>query len=273
MIPYSSSALLISDLHLTPSMPLTAQRFFDFCEKEAPKVEAVFILGDLFECWVGDDAAAQSPFQQEVQRAIANLSTKVKTYYLHGNRDFLIGQSFIKKTGMTLLSDPTTVDIASKKWVLAHGDALCTADTGYQVFRGWVRKPWIQKIFLSLPLNWRKKKAPKNWRFGRQARYLPTCLPPRWFHAIRRSTCRGRCCWLPCAPTPPSCPHGLALIWVSRVTRWFGSTVWCPVKPRRKMPCVKAVTSTHSLGPAPNHKPITPCSRKNSKLKSWSPTR
>jgi len=151
-----ASALLISDLHLTPSMPLTAQRFFDFCEKEAPKVEAVFILGDLFEYWVGDDAAASSPFQQEVQRAIANLSTKVKTYYLHGNRDFLIGQSFIKKTGMTLLRDPSTVEIAGHQWVLAHGDALCTADPGYQVFRSWVRKSWIQKIFLTLPLNWRK---------------------------------------------------------------------------------------------------------------------
>lgn len=156
MIPQHASALLISDLHLTPSMPLTAQRFFDFCEKEAPKVDAVFILGDLFEYWVGDDTSASSPFQQEVQRAIANLSTKVKTYYLHGNRDFLIGKSFIKKTGMTLLSDPTTVEIAGQKWALAHGDSLCTADLGYQVFRSIVRKPWIQKLFLTLPLNWRR---------------------------------------------------------------------------------------------------------------------
>ena len=152
MIPQHASALLISDLHLTPSMPLTAQRFFDFCEKEAPNVEAVFILGDLFEYWVGDDAAVSSPFQQEVQRAITSLSTKVKTYYLHGNRDFLIGNSFLKKTGLTLLADPSTVEIASEKWVLAHGDALCTADIPYQVFRSWVRKTWIQKIFLSLPL-------------------------------------------------------------------------------------------------------------------------
>jgi UDP-2,3-diacylglucosamine hydrolase len=156
MIPQYASALLISDLHLTPSMPLTAQRFFDFCEKEAPKVEAVFILGDLFEYWVGDDASTSSPFQQEVQRAIANLSAKVKTYYLHGNRDFLIGKSFLKKTGMTLLADPSTIEIASEKWVLAHGDALCTADIGYQVFRNWVRKSWVQKIFLTLPLDWRK---------------------------------------------------------------------------------------------------------------------
>ena len=173
MISHHASALLISDLHLTPSMPLTAQRFFDFCEKEAPKVEAVFILGDLFEYWVGDDAAAHSPFQQEVQRAIAHLSTKVKTYYLHGNRDFLIGQSFIKKTGMTLLQDPSSVEIASQKWVLAHGDALCTADVGYQVFRDWVRKPWIQKIFLSMPLNWRKGIA-QHLRSNSHAQYQQT---------------------------------------------------------------------------------------------------
>ena len=173
MIPQYASALLISDLHLTPSMPLTAQRFFDFCEKEATKVEAVFILGDLFEYWIGDDASASSPFQQEVQRAIANLSTKVKTYYLHGNRDFLIGKSFIKRTGMTLLQDPSTVEIAKQKWVLAHGDALCTADVGYQLFRHWVRKPWIQKIFLALPLNWRKAIA-QHLRSNSHSQYQPS---------------------------------------------------------------------------------------------------
>jgi len=156
MIPQHASALLISDLHLTPSMPLTAQRFFDFCEKDAPQVQAVFILGDLFEYWVGDDAASHSPFQREVKRALANLSSKTKTYYMHGNRDFLVGPDFLKKTGMTALADPSLVQIAGQHYLLAHGDALCTADMGYQVFRRWVRKPWLQKIFLSLPLAWRR---------------------------------------------------------------------------------------------------------------------
>ena len=159
MIPKHASALLISDLHLTPSMPLTAQRFFDFCEKDAPQVEAVFILGDLFEYWVGDDASAKSPFQQEVKRALANLSSKTKTYYLHGNRDFLIGHDYLKKTGMTLLPDPCIVDIANTQYLLSHGDSLCTADVGYQVFRSWVRKGWVQKLFLSLPLAWRRSIA------------------------------------------------------------------------------------------------------------------
>jgi len=159
MIPQFQSALLISDLHLTPSMPLTAQRFFDFCEKDAPNVDSVFILGDLFEYWVGDDAIVSSRFHQEVQRAIATLATKVKVYYLHGNRDFLLGPDYLKKSGMTLLGDPSKVEIAGQNYVLSHGDALCTADTGYQVFRGWVRKAWIQKLFLQMPLGWRKSIA------------------------------------------------------------------------------------------------------------------
>ena len=159
MIPQYASALLISDLHLTPSMPLTAQRFFDFCEKEAPKVETVLILGDLFEYWVGDDAALHSPFQQEVKNALATLSTKVKTYYLHGNRDFLVGKHFLSKTGMTLMPDPSKINIAGSEYILCHGDSLCTADIGYQVFRSWVRKPWIQKLFLRMPLNWRRSIA------------------------------------------------------------------------------------------------------------------
>jgi len=159
MIPQYSSALLISDIHLTPSMPLTAQCFFDFCEKQAPKAEAVFILGDLFEYWVGDDTSASSPFQQEVMRALATLSAKTKTYYVHGNRDFLIGSSFIKKTGMTLLADPSLIDVGGEKYVVCHGDSLCTADVGYQIFRNLVRKPWVQKLFLKMPLTWRRSIA------------------------------------------------------------------------------------------------------------------
>lgn len=159
MIPQYKSALLISDLHLTPSMPLTAQRFFDFCEKDGPKVDAVFILGDLFEYWVGDDAARSSPFQQEVRRALSNLSTKVATFYLHGNRDFLVGADFLRKTDMTLLPDPSEIEIAGTRYILSHGDALCTSDVAYQLFRTWVRKPWVQKLFLRLPLQWRQSIA------------------------------------------------------------------------------------------------------------------
>jgi UDP-2,3-diacylglucosamine hydrolase len=151
-------------------MPLTAQRFFDFCEKDTSHVEAVFILGDLFEYWVGDDASTQSPFLQEVKNALANLSAKTKTYYLHGNRDFLVGSSFLKKTGMTLLPDPSLIEIAGQQYLVAHGDALCTADLGYQAFRTWTRKAWVQKLFLSLPLAWRRSIA-NHLRSNSQAQY------------------------------------------------------------------------------------------------------
>ncbi len=207
MIAQHASALLISDLHLTPSMPLTAQRFFDFCEKEAPKVDAVFILGDLFEYWVGDDASASSPFQQEVQHAISNLSAKVKTYYLHGNRDFLIGKSFLKKTGMTLLADPTAIEIASEKWVLAHGDALCTKDIGYQAFRNWVRKPWIQKIFLALPLKWRKVIA-QHLRSNSHSQYQYQTQQHSASHQLKMDVTQEACAAVLKAQTGDRLIHG-----------------------------------------------------------------
>ena len=178
MIPQHSSALFISDIHLTPSMPLTAQRFFDFCEKEASTVEAVFILGDLFEYWVGDDANINSPFQLEVKRALLNLSGHSKTYYLHGNRDFLIGADFLTKTGMTLIPDPSKVVISDDEFILSHGDVLCTADAGYQIFRSWVHKAWLQKIFLRMPVKWRRKiannlRSNSTAKYQRASRYTP----------------------------------------------------------------------------------------------------
>ena len=192
MIPQYSSALLISDIHLTPSMPLTAQRFFDFCEKEAPKVEAVFILGDLFEYWVGDDTSSSSPFQQEVLRALASLSTKTKTYYVHGNRDFLIGSGFLKKTGLTLLADPSLIDIAGEKYLVCHGDSLCTADIGYQVFRSIVRKPWIQKLFLSMPLSWRRSIA-NSLRSNSHAQYQYSASKSSALNSVRTNVTLEAC--------------------------------------------------------------------------------
>ena len=93
-----ASALFISDLHLTPSMPRTAERFFEFLEKEARTHEALFILGDLFEFWVGDDAKARSPFHLEVAQKIKALKQQgTKVYFMHGNRDFLLGDAYAQK--------------------------------------------------------------------------------------------------------------------------------------------------------------------------------
>ena len=173
-------------------MPLTAQRFFDFCEKDAPKVEAVFILGDLFEYWVGDDTSSSSPFQQEVLRVLASLSAKTKTYYIHGNRDFLIGSDFLKKTGLTLLADPSLIDIAGEKYLVCHGDSLCTADIGYQVFRGIVRKPWIQKLFLSMPLSWRRSIA-NSLRSNSHAQYQYSASKSSALNSVRTNVTLEAC--------------------------------------------------------------------------------
>lgn len=173
------SALLISDLHLTPTMPRTAQRFVDFCENEATKVEALFILGDLFEYWVGDDAYEHAPFQKEVARQLKSLSQKgVKIYFMKGNRDFLLGSAFAKLTGWTDIDEPTTIELGDQQWTLVHGDSLCTADASYQNFRNWVRKSWIQNLFLKMPVAWRKQIA-ENLRskstasYQRGQRYTP----------------------------------------------------------------------------------------------------
>ena len=147
-----ASAVLISDLHLTASMPRTAERFFEFLEKEARAHEALLILGDLFEFWVGDDAKARSPFHIEVaQRLKAVSQAGTKVYFMHGNRDFLLGSSYMHKAGMEGLRDPQVMTIANQTWLLTHGDLLCTADKNYQRFRSFVRSPWVQKLFLKLP--------------------------------------------------------------------------------------------------------------------------
>lgn len=157
-----NSALLISDIHLTPTMPRTAERFVDFCNHEATQVDALFILGDLFEYWVGDDAHQTSPFHREVAKQLANLSRLgTQVFFMKGNRDFLIGSTFANQALWTEIEDPYILTIGEHSWILSHGDLLCTADTNYQRFRSWTRKIWVQRLFLKLPLQWRKSIAEK----------------------------------------------------------------------------------------------------------------
>jgi len=177
MIPQYASALLISDLHLTPSMPLTAQRFFDFCEKDAPKVEAVFILGDLFEYWIGDDD--QTPYHQKIIQQLASLADKGVTLYIAtGNRDFLLGKKFFETTHAIKLNDPHPIRLYNRNIVLMHGDLLCTADTDYLRFRRYTHHPLIQWLFLHTPLWLRRRLAHKLRRTSQQqTRHKPeACL-------------------------------------------------------------------------------------------------
>lgn len=145
------ATLFISDLHLEPAHPEVAQAFFRFIDNEAPLVEALYILGDFFEAWIGDDL--QNEFADKVKKSLHTLSDKgVPVYLMHGNRDFLIGEQFARETGCQLLDDPTIVELYGHKVLLMHGDTLCTRDVDYLAFRQMVRNPDWQKDFLSKPI-------------------------------------------------------------------------------------------------------------------------
>ncbi|MGL6223575.1 MAG: UDP-2,3-diacylglucosamine diphosphatase, partial [Steroidobacteraceae bacterium] len=123
--------LLISDLHLDPSAPGIARQFVGFLRGEARAARALYILGDLFEAWLGDDDP--DPAVREIVRELRGLTDAgVPTFFLHGNRDFLVSHRFAQETGCTLLDDGTVVDLHGERVLLLHGDVLCTADTSYQ---------------------------------------------------------------------------------------------------------------------------------------------
>ena len=150
------SALFISDLHLCASRPNITDAFLKFLQKTAVRAKALYILGDLFEYWAGDDDI-DDPFHQIIIQAFKQLAQSGVTIYLmHGNRDFLIANRFCLAANITLLEDPTLIDLYGKKILLSHGDDLCTDDTAYQEFRALVRDQQWQDNFLSQPLASRK---------------------------------------------------------------------------------------------------------------------
>lgn len=149
-------ALFVSDVHLQESLPRTTQSFFDFLERHATRAHQLYLLGDLFEYWAGDDDIA-SPYNQRVVDAIRRVSDAgVAVFWIAGNRDFLVGDAFAAATGATLLPDPFVTTIGGKTLVLAHGDAQCTDDVSYMAFRNQVRQAEWQKQFLAMPLAKRK---------------------------------------------------------------------------------------------------------------------
>ena len=140
----------ISDLHLQAGEPATFEawrRYLRDC-----RADAVFILGDLFEVWVGDDAAAEPGFAADCA-AVLQAATRIRpVFFMHGNRDFLVGPGLMQASGATLLQDPTVLAFAGQRWLLTHGDALCLSDTEYLQFRAVVRAPGWQQAFLARPL-------------------------------------------------------------------------------------------------------------------------
>jgi UDP-2,3-diacylglucosamine hydrolase len=154
--PARTLALFISDLHLQASHPRTAEAFFRFLAERAAHAERLYLLGDIFEYWAGDDDL-DDPFNRSVATALRRLSDGgTAVYWLGGNRDFLVGTGFAEAAGLTLLPEPHAATIAGRQVVLVHGDAQCTDDVKYMAFRAQVRDPAWQRQFLAMPLAQRK---------------------------------------------------------------------------------------------------------------------
>ncbi|WP_297792385.1 UDP-2,3-diacylglucosamine diphosphatase [uncultured Marinobacter sp.] len=152
------TTLFISDLHLEESRPDITEAFLGFLENRARGVEQLYILGDFFEAWIGDDE--RTPLQEQVAEALKALSDSGTAIFLmHGNRDFLIGEDFCARAGAKLLDDPTVVDLYGTPTLLMHGDSLCTADVEYQKFRENMRNPQWQQMILQRPLEDRQQMA------------------------------------------------------------------------------------------------------------------
>ena len=149
-------ALFVSDLHLTAAMPKTVAAFFRFLREQAVHAHALYLLGDIFEYWVGDDDIDEL-FNRSVVEAIHAVSKQgVAVYWLAGNRDFLVGEKFAQACGITLLAEPHVTTLAGQTILLVHGDAQCTDDAAYMAFRKQVRNPAVQQAFLSQTLEQRK---------------------------------------------------------------------------------------------------------------------
>jgi UDP-2,3-diacylglucosamine hydrolase len=145
------TTLFISDLHLDPERPEVTRLFGDFIDGEARGADALYILGDLFEAWVGDDDPAEiGAFVADRLRALSDAGVPV--FFQHGNRDFLVGLDFARRAGATLLAEAAVVMLYGRPTLLMHGDSLCTDDVGYQAFRAQTRDPAWRAGFLAQPL-------------------------------------------------------------------------------------------------------------------------
>lgn len=140
----------ISDLHLSEDTPALCQLFVDTLRQWQGQLDGLFILGDLFEYWVGDDDA--SPFLDDMLAAMQQFSRHTPLYVMRGNRDFLLGEGFAQRSGAQLLEDPFLLEAYGRRYLLSHGDALCTDDTAYQQFRAMSRNPAWQAAMLARPL-------------------------------------------------------------------------------------------------------------------------
>ncbi len=191
MNPDRRKTLLVSDLHLDPATPEIARQFVDFLRNEARAARALYILGDLFEVWLGDDDP--DPAVRSIVTELRALrDAGVPTYFIHGNRDFLIGSRFAAETGCTLLDDGTIVDLHGERVLLMHGDVLCTADTSYQRLRKILRNPLTLFVLRHLGLETRRKlgrklRAGSQMHVGATAAEIMDVTPSEVVDSLRRA--------------------------------------------------------------------------------------
>jgi len=163
------TTLFISDLHLTAARPLINELFFDFLEREARAADALYILGDFLEYWIGDDALTQVEYRPIAENLHALTAAGTPVYLMRGNRDFLLGSGFEQETACRLIDDPTVIDLYGTRVLLMHGDTLCTDDVDYLAFRKMTRaEPW-QRDFLAKPIQDRDNIARGHRELSRQS--------------------------------------------------------------------------------------------------------
>ena len=159
-------SIFVSDLHLCPARLAINSTFFNFLRHAAARAQALYILGDLFEYWAGDDDLSDAFNHSIVARLAATVSGGVPVMLMHGNRDLLLSRTFANATGANLLPDPTSVDLYGTRTLLMHGDTLCTDDQRYQSFRRRVRSAFWQKLFMLQPLSWRRAQIERARRIS-----------------------------------------------------------------------------------------------------------
>ena len=154
------TTLFLSDIHVSDECPEISEHLEEFLLEEGSKADTIFVLGDLFEYWLGDDDP--NPLFKEIKQLFKKLSDKnISIFFIHGNRDFLIGESFAEETGCHILDDPHVIDLYDKKVLISHGDIFCTDDKEYQLFRNQTRDPAWKESILSKSLSFREEFAKK----------------------------------------------------------------------------------------------------------------
>ena len=164
----TKNTLFTSDTHLSPTEPETIKLFLNFLENVDPQTDALYILGDLFKFWVGDDD--RSKFNETIKQALKKLSAKIPIYLMPGNRDFTLSQTFATESGCILIPDPCVINLYGTQAVLTHGDILCTKDKMHCMFRKIIRMPFGINMFLKLPIKFRIWLASKIQGYSAKAK-------------------------------------------------------------------------------------------------------